>query len=291
MTATLTRVQAKFGPLVVQDSDRARELTLNGQVQGGAYLAPGAAVVKAGLQGPGPVSTCLYSQGWLAAAAGHPRGTVLMVGLGSGAGPVSVLFNFSEISVDVVEIDPVMVTEARKWVPLLDHYIDQGRLRIHVADAKDFVSAPETKWDLLCSDGYTGGNSLAVGGKDHGFYRNARKCCGEIWLNWIGVANGIRMMQEFDALGAEGWSPERIYVPGAQLYPDLSRPRNWILTSEIPGAEALDSFQPYAALDEQDFRDEPEATAALEVTRRNWSVFLDSELTADTLAGVNLALA
>ena len=85
----------------------------------------------------------------------------------------------------MVGVDPVMVEHAIEWFPLVAHYVDQGRLRIHVADAKDFVAHQGGSWDALCSDGYTGGNALAVGGKDHAFYGDARKCCGEIWLNWV----------------------------------------------------------------------------------------------------------
>lgn len=291
----LAEAQAKFGPLTVVDVRGVRRLTLNGQVQGSAYMDPGADLVRPGLQGPGPVSGSSYTNGWLAAAACHPTGQVLMVGLGCGAGAVAALYNFPDLYIDVVEIDPVMVEHAMEWFPLVAHYVEAGRLRIHVADARDFVSDQETKWDLLCSDGYTGGNSLAVGGQDNAFYENARKCCGEIWLNWIGIPNGFKMMREFDALHAVGWSPETIFVPGTTPHPDLHRPRNWILTSEIPKPETLDAFHPYAAMDEHDFKTDRDADrlaeAAIDDARECWSIFLDSQMSADVLAGVNLALA
>lgn len=281
--------QSKFGPLSVQDHEGVRQLILNGQVQGGAALQPSAEVVRPGLQGPGPVSTCGYSTGWLAAAAANPKASMLMVGLGSGAGAVAVLFNFPDVTIDVVEVDPVIMEHALEWFPLVAHYVDTGRLRIHIADATDFVSAQETKWDLLLSDGYTGGNSLAVGGSK--FYDAAKKCCGEIWLNWIGVVNGIRMMREFDALHAAGWSPETVFVPGFKPYPDLTKPRNWILTSQIPDAEALDAFVPYAELDGHDFQDERESEVMIDTMRQAWSVLLDSQMSTDELSGINLALA
>ena len=283
---TLARAQAKFGPLVIHEHSGVRQLLLNGQVQGGAFLEPSAAVVREGLRGPGPVSCCAYSVAWLAAGAANPTASVLMIGLGSGAGAVAMLYHFPEISIDVVEVDPVMVEHALEWFPLVAHYVAEGRLRIHVADATDFVSKAETKWDLLLSDGYTGGNRLAVGGSS--FYEQARKCCGEVWLNWIGVINSTQMMQEFDALHAAAWSPETIFLPGFKLYPNLQQPRNWILTSQLPSAEALDAFQPYAAFHESDDAD---VRVALDTMRQAWSVFLDSQMSAADLAGVNLALA
>ena len=286
MTETRARAQARFGPLVVQDYDGVRQLILNGQVQGGAALQPSSEVIRSGLRGPGPVSTCAYSTGWLAAAAANPEASMLMIGLGSGAGAVSVLFNFPDVTIDVVEVDPVIMEHALEWFPLVAHYVDTGRLRIHIADATDFVSAQETKWDLLLSDGYTGGNALAVGGSK--FYDQARKCCGEIWLNWIGVVNGIRMMREFDSLHAAGWSPETVFVPGFKPYPDLTKPRNWILTSQIPDAEAMDVFVPYTALDNYDNQ---EARVMIDTMKQAWAVLLDSQMSTDELSGVNLALA
>jgi hypothetical protein len=289
---SLAHAAAAFGPLIVEDRNGVRYLTLNGQVQGGAYLKPGADVVRAGLRGPGPIPASSYTAGWLIAGAVNPKAKVLMVGLGSGTGAVAMLYNFPGVTIDVVEVDPVMVEHALEWFPLTAHYVETGRLRIHVADAKDFVSQQENKkWDLLLSDGYTGGNHLAVGARDHNFYHDAHRCCGEIWLNWIGVPNGFRMMKEFDALHAEGWSPETTFIPGLKPYPDLSRPRNWILTSEIPDAEAVDAFRPFAAMDEQDFQDDADAAVAVDTIRQCWTTTLDSQLGASELAGVNLALA
>lgn len=281
----LASARAKFGPLTVQEYRGARILTLNGQVQGGSFMEPSADCVRPGLKGPGPISCSCYTSGWLAAGACHPRGSVLMIGLGSGAGVVSLLYNFPEISVDVVEIDPVMIEHAIEWFPLVAHYIDIGRLRIHEADATEFVSSTETKWDVLCSDGYTGTNSIAVGTSS--FYGKARKCASEIWLNWIGVPNGFKMMREFDALGAEGWTPETVFVPSLTAHPKMSRPRNWILTSEIPKAEVLDAFEPFADFEPKT----PAEKVSLNEARQVWSVMLDNQFSADELAGVDFPVA
>jgi hypothetical protein len=212
---------------------------------------------------------------------------MLMIGLGSGAGAVAALYNFPELTIDVVEIDEVIVEHAMEWFPLLAHYIVEGRLNIHVADAQDFFSSLEKNYDVLCNDGYTGGNSLATGG--HSFYELARKHCAEIWLNMIGTLNSSKMNAEFDALHAAAWSPETIYRPGSELHTDLKRPRNWIVTSEIPDAKTLDAFVPYADLEESG--DELAALHAINAARQSWSVFLDSEMDAGAFETLQLAVA
>ena len=283
----LAVAQARFGPLTIQDRNNTRILTLNGQVQGGSFLAPSAEIVRPGLKGPGPVSSSAYTTAWLAAGALHPKGRMLMVGLGSGAGAVAALYNFPGLTIDVVEIDPVVVEHDMEWFPLVAHYVVEGRLNLHTGDAQEFVSTLETDYDVLCSDGYTGGSSIAVGG--NAFYEAARKHCAEIWLNLIGTPNSSKMNAEFDALHAAAWSPETVYRPGTQLHTDLTRPRNWIVTSEIPDAKTLDAFLPYADLEESG--DELVALRAIDEARQMWSVFMDSEMSAQDLAGIQLAIA
>lgn len=150
-----------FGPLQVVKRDDVQALLLNGQVQGSAFLEPSAKVVDQSLSGPGPVASSPYTYGWLLAGVHQPYGSVLMIGLGSGIGAVQLLYNFPQLDVTVVEIDPVMAEVALRNFPLLDYYLDQGRLNIVLADANEYLKTSD-HFQVGMADGYDGGPSFKL---------------------------------------------------------------------------------------------------------------------------------
>jgi hypothetical protein len=240
-----------FGPIAVADRNGARGLYLNGQLQGGSFLAPDAEIVSPGRQGPGPVSSSVYTLGWLAAGAHRPAAKALMIGLGSGAGAVAYLFCFPGARLDVVEIDPAMVDVALASFPLLSHYVELGRLRILCGDAAEFVAnlGPGV-YDVAMHDAYTGDPCLTI--SSPAFYAKLRESCGDLWLNVIGRPWQSPMRDDLNALAAAGCPPQLlIFADHSVMSPFgdcIDKDSNWIVTTADVSPEILDAFEPYDAL-------------------------------------------
>lgn len=76
---------------------------------------------------------------------------VLLIGLGGGTMPKQFVHDYPDATVDVVEIDPVVVHVAQTYFE-----VQPGdRLRIHVADGRMFLKRSQEKWDLIIIDAYT----------------------------------------------------------------------------------------------------------------------------------------
>jgi len=82
---------------------------------------------------------------------GGPR-RVLMIGLGGGTFSTLVHRALPEATVDAVEIDPVVVQAARTHFGLRE----DGRYRVHVADAADWIARAQTTYDFVLLDAYAG---------------------------------------------------------------------------------------------------------------------------------------
>lgn len=76
---------------------------------------------------------------------------VLLIGLGGGTMPKQFLRLYPQMTIDVVEIDPLVVSVARQWFALPA----DPRLRIHVADGRTFLARSSERWDLIVIDAYT----------------------------------------------------------------------------------------------------------------------------------------
>lgn len=81
------------------------------------------------------------------AAVETPR-RLLMLGLGGGAMARLALAACPQATVDVVEIDPAVVTAAERWFGLEP----SSRLRVHVSDAAAWLRAREDRFDLAFVD-------------------------------------------------------------------------------------------------------------------------------------------
>ena len=82
---------------------------------------------------------------------GGPR-RVLMVGLGGGAFSTLVHRALPDATVDVVEVDPVVVAAARAHFGLRE----DARYRVHVADAADWIGRDQGTYDFVLLDAYAG---------------------------------------------------------------------------------------------------------------------------------------
>lgn len=78
---------------------------------------------------------------------------VLFVGGGGFSGPKNFLSMYSDVRIDVVEIDPDVIRAARDYFNLP---VDNGsRLMIYNDDARNFLSKTEKKYDLIILDAFS----------------------------------------------------------------------------------------------------------------------------------------
>jgi spermidine synthase len=78
---------------------------------------------------------------------------VLFVGGGGFSGPKNFLSMYSDVRIDVVEIDPDVIGAARDYFNL---HVDNGsRLMIYNDDARNFLSKTEKKYDLIILDAFS----------------------------------------------------------------------------------------------------------------------------------------
>ena len=78
---------------------------------------------------------------------------VLFVGGGGFSGPKNFLSTYSDVRIDVIEIDPDVISAARNYFNLP---VDNGsRLMIHNDDARNFLSKTEKEYDLIILDAFS----------------------------------------------------------------------------------------------------------------------------------------
>ena len=271
--------QGMFGPIQVQDKNGSRGLLINGQLQGGSFLNPGAEVASPELDGPGPVSASPYTLGWHAAALHHPTGRALMIGLGSGAGITTLLYEFPSLEIDVVEIDPKLVELCLQGFPLIRHYRDQGRLRILLGDAGEWIADNNQHYDFVCHDAYDGGKDMTLGGED--FYARLGELADAVWVNIIGKPYEGFMLEQMHAMAMAGVPPRSILCADHSLLSPFGQftnmRRNWIVSSEETIPELMDAYEPYEGLEEVVEGD------AIEKVRGLWDLVVGSEMDADEI--------
>ncbi len=83
--------------------------------------------------------------------------SVLFVGLGGGTGPKSFLKQYPTVRMDVVEIDPAVVTVAKKYFQVPE----DDRMRIVTTDGRAFVQRSQNKYGAVIMDAYASGRNGA----------------------------------------------------------------------------------------------------------------------------------
>lgn len=81
----------------------------------------------------------------------HDIKRVLMVGLGGGSTPRAYQHYYTNVMVDVVEIDPVVVDVAKKYF----HVEETNHLKIHINDGRVFLRQSTNVYDLILMDAYS----------------------------------------------------------------------------------------------------------------------------------------
>lgn len=280
-----------MGWVDVIDLGTTRQLRIDGQVQGSVFHEPPASIVDSGLSGPGPVSAAPYTLGWQAAGAHKPTSHALMLGLGSGAGVVAFLFDYPG-RIDVVEYDATIIQAALESFPLLQYFIDQGRLAIHHGDAADFVRRLHPgAYDVIFHDTYDGKTALTLGGP--GFFGLLARVTPKIWVNFIGAMTSTAMAELILDMTHAGVPPRFAAVLDHSLRSpfgvDGGSSYNWIVSSEETNPEILDAMSPYADLDRlEDFS--PAAVKSVEYVREIWELGLRTAIEAEEMVDIIGAL-
>ena len=75
---------------------------------------------------------------------------VLIVGLGGGTIPMILRKHYPELTIDVVEIDPVVVDVARKYFG----FREDERMRVHVEDGRRFIESCRQGYDIIFLDAF-----------------------------------------------------------------------------------------------------------------------------------------
>jgi spermidine synthase len=127
---------------------------------------------------------------------GRPR-RVLMVGLGGGTFTTLVHRALPDVTVDAVEIDPVVVAAARAHFGLRE----DARYRVHVADAADWMARDRGTYDFVLLDAYAGEGIPAALASEAFFRAVARR-----------LAPGGVVAINIAEMGAEGRAAARAFM-------------------------------------------------------------------------------
>lgn len=154
--------------------------------------------------------------------------------MGAGGSIRSMQLLSPEIAIDAVEIDPRVVEAATRWFEIDP---SDRRLRIHVMDARRFLSLDRGSYNLVQLDVYQGGPSIPFHLVTEEFFRLARtRMCDD----------AVLMMNVFDA-GQERALLSRIAVTMRRVFPSVmvghTDAGNFMLFAftGIPSAERLRS--------------------------------------------------
>lgn len=123
--------------VTVRERGPAREMIFN--------IAPQTRMTLADPYGPG----LAYSDSVHITRLFRPHARrILILGLGGGTLAKQFVRFYPDAIVDVVEVDPLVVDVARRWF-----FVEPSdRLRIHLSDARTFITRSNEQWDLVMVD-------------------------------------------------------------------------------------------------------------------------------------------
>jgi spermidine synthase len=133
------RKETRYHRLTVVDYEGSRYLRFDSSFQSGMYIAQ-------------PFRTKFaYTDYFDLGLAYHPSAKkVLFIGLGGGSAPKRFWRDFPDLTIDVAELDPVVVDVARKYFALPR----SPRLRISSEDGRRFLDERSATWDMIGIDAF-----------------------------------------------------------------------------------------------------------------------------------------
>lgn len=125
--------------IIVTDDGEVRHLKFGDSWQSGMYVAD---PLKSDFQ-----YTEYFHLAWVFK---RDIRTVLFLGLGGGSSPKKFHADYPAVSIDIVEIDPVVVGVAEQYF----HFRSGPRLRVIVDDARAYLTKTDKRYDLIVHDAY-----------------------------------------------------------------------------------------------------------------------------------------
>ena len=93
-----------------------------------------------------------YNQRFLEIMMSRPPKKLLVIGGGAFMLPIAAFNRFTDLTMDVVEIDPLLVQLSKDFFNLPE----DERMRIHVEDGAVFVAATRERYDMIILDAFSG---------------------------------------------------------------------------------------------------------------------------------------
>ena len=252
---TLHEEDGLFGRIRVVEDNSGRSLMIGEQNQGGAYLSPDSRTFLAdAIEGPGALPESFYLSGWLAAACEAPQGNGLILGLGSGAGAVTLLQHFPELTLEVVEQDPAIIRLAEMYFPLTSAYRKLGRLKIIEAEAGTFLAKNDRTYDFSLMDLYAGVDQFPPRFLKLDFIKNLCRSSQSVWANLIGnlknpylrmalqafVTAGHPMRYLSSAVSPNSWDQIQANWLASTADVDRDKVRHLLPFPELPSSRELE---------------------------------------------------
>lgn len=231
-TVILAQMDGLFGQIQIIDTPDKRSLCIDHQVQGTMYKLPSASKFEPLCRsGPGPLSPNRFAAGALLMGQTRQQSHGLVVGLGCGAGIVMDLANFPDMRLTVVEIDPVMIQLCLTFFPLVQHYVDQGRLEIIEADAITFLHQNQRTFDFVHFDAYQGQPDIPGPFRSVDVIQQIRATAPLLFSNIIGKLNDILFHDTLSVFDQAGCPIHTLY-PSYPIEGNESIYLNWIGTTQ-----------------------------------------------------------
>lgn len=245
-TAILAQEDGKFGKVRILDNQETRSLCIDDQVQGRVFKQPNSQYWEPDCRlGPGALSDNMFAAGVLLLGYRVRRGTGLVLGLGCGAGIAMNLACFPDLKITVVEVDPVAIRLCLTFFPLMQHYVDIGRLEIIEADANTFLQTSDRTFDFVRFDVYSGRSELPTQLSSVPYIQQMKAIAPIVFANAIASLNDPNFKSVIDAF-------ESACGTMAWIYPskDISTHPNELMNWSIFNCEVTipDGFVPFPTL-------------------------------------------
>ena len=182
-----------------------------------------------------------YNQRFIEIVASVRPQKVLVIGGGAFSLPMAIIERFDDITVDVVEIDPVLVDISKQYFNLTN----SPRLNIHVTDGRQFIEDVKSKYDLIIIDAFSGLDipSSLVSVEAAKLYKSALSPGGAVALNFISAyhttkpALAHRLIATFEPIFSN------VEIFPAEYSARVKKPDNLILIATDGNTLQLDYFQ------------------------------------------------
>ncbi|NER34438.1 MAG: hypothetical protein F6J93_10505 [Oscillatoria sp. SIO1A7] len=227
-TVVLAVEEGMFGTVKVTDTAEFRTLWIGNQSQGTVCKKPAANECEPTCRpGPGFLPNSFFAIGFLLVGCKLPHSSGLVLGLGCGAGIVMSLACFPQTRLTVVEIDPVVIRLCLTFFPLVQHYIDAGRLEIVEADAEAFLASNRKQFDFIQLDMYQGNNEFSPQYGSVEFVKLMKTSAPLLFANIIGKLDEPhlhRVLAAFDEAG----DPIHSLYPSLPIDEKETTYKNWL---------------------------------------------------------------